>query len=70
MLDVAARVDDLESPPGNRLKVLKGAMKGRHSIRVADFVVLDSAPHQSASTRRIARAPQRRPSKREGGLKA
>ena len=34
MLDVAARVDDLESPPGNRLKVLKGQMKGRHSIRV------------------------------------
>ena len=33
MLDVA-RVDDLESPPGNRLKVLKGQMKGRHSIRV------------------------------------
>jgi proteic killer suppression protein len=34
MLDVAARVDDLELPPGNRLKVLKGPMKGRHSIRV------------------------------------
>ena len=34
MLDVAARLDDLESPPGNRLKVLKGQMKGRHSIRV------------------------------------
>jgi plasmid maintenance system killer protein len=28
MLDVAARVDDLGSPPGNRLKVLKGQMKG------------------------------------------
>jgi proteic killer suppression protein len=34
MLDVAALVDDLESPPGNRLKVLKGQMKGRHSGRV------------------------------------
>src|SRR6185295_6121392 len=34
MLDVAARLEDLESPPGNRLKVLKGPMKGRHSIRV------------------------------------
>ena len=34
MLDVAARVDDLESPPGNRLKPLKGRMKGRYSIRV------------------------------------
>ena len=34
MLDVAARIDDLESPPGNRLKGLKGAMRGRYSIRV------------------------------------
>ncbi len=34
MLDVAARVDDLESPPGNRLKPLKGHMKGRYGIRV------------------------------------
>lgn len=34
MLDVAARVVDLESPPGNRLKALKGGMKGRYSIRV------------------------------------
>ena len=34
MLDVAARVDDLESPPGNRLKALTGRMRGRYSIRV------------------------------------
>ena len=34
MLDVAARVDNLDAPPGNRLKRLKGALKGRHSIRV------------------------------------
>jgi toxin HigB-1 len=34
MLDVAARLDDLESPPGNRLKALRGEMSGRHSIRV------------------------------------
>ena len=35
MLDIAARLDDLESPPGNRLKPLKGQqMRGRHSIRV------------------------------------
>ena len=34
MLDVAARVDDLESPPGNRLEPLTGQMKGRYSIRV------------------------------------
>ena len=34
MLDVAARVNDLESPPGNRLKALKGGLRGRHSLRV------------------------------------
>ena len=34
MLDVAVRVDDLESPPGNRLKRLKGQMRGRYGIRV------------------------------------
>jgi toxin HigB-1 len=36
MLDVAARVDDLDSPPGNRLKILNGELKGRYSIRVND----------------------------------
>jgi proteic killer suppression protein len=34
MLDVALRVDDLKSPPGNRLKPLRGQMSGRYSIRV------------------------------------
>ena len=34
MLDVAVQIDDLESPPGNRLKPLKGQLKGRYSIRV------------------------------------
>lgn len=34
MLDVAARLDDLKSPPGNRLEALRGDRKGRHSIRV------------------------------------
>ena len=36
MLDVAATRDDLGSPPGNRLKVLKGELKGLFSIRVND----------------------------------
>ena len=36
MLDVAAILDDLESLPGNRLKPLKGQMKGRDSLRVND----------------------------------
>ena len=36
MLDVAARVDDLESPPGNRLEALQGDLKSRDSLRVND----------------------------------
>jgi toxin HigB-1 len=36
MLDVAIALEDLESPPGNRLKLLKGQMKGRFSLRVND----------------------------------
>ena len=35
-LDVAQRLSDLASPPGNRLEALKGARRGRHSIRVND----------------------------------
>jgi toxin HigB-1 len=35
-LDVAQRLSDLASPPGNRLEALKGDQYGRHSIRVND----------------------------------
>ena len=35
-LDVAQRLSDLASPPGNRLEPLKGDQHGRHSIRVND----------------------------------
>ncbi len=34
MLDVAQRLSDLGSPPGNRLEALKRRQRGRHSIRV------------------------------------
>ena len=34
MLDVAQRLSDLKSPPGNRLEGLKGDRSGRHGIRV------------------------------------
>jgi len=34
MLDVALGLDDLRSPPGNRLEALKGRRAGRFSIRV------------------------------------
>ena len=36
MLDSAAALLDLASPPGNRLEALKGDLKGSYSIRVND----------------------------------
>ena len=35
-IDVAARLDDLTIPAGNRLEKLRGDQAGRHSIRVND----------------------------------
>ena len=36
LLEGAAAMLDLKSPPGNRLEALKGDLKGFHSIRVND----------------------------------
>ena len=36
MLNAAAILDDLKSPPGNRLEALKDDLLGFHSIRVND----------------------------------
>jgi proteic killer suppression protein len=36
MLENAPTLDDLRSPPGNRLEALKGNRKGQHSIRIND----------------------------------
>jgi proteic killer suppression protein len=36
MLDYAAVLQDLTSPPGNRLESLKGDLAGKYSIRVND----------------------------------
>lgn len=36
MLDAAIGLDDLRSPPGNRLEALSGDRVGQHSIRVND----------------------------------
>ncbi len=36
MLHQARRVDDLRSPPGNRLEALQGNRAGQHSIRIND----------------------------------
>jgi toxin HigB-1 len=35
-VDLAAQLDDLKVPPGNRLHALGGARKGQHAIRVND----------------------------------
>jgi proteic killer suppression protein len=36
MLHYAQKLDDLRSPPANRLEALKGSLKGFFSIRVND----------------------------------
>jgi len=36
MLASAERLEDLRTPPGNRLEVLKGDRKGQYSIRIND----------------------------------
>ncbi|MEE4608331.1 MAG: type II toxin-antitoxin system RelE/ParE family toxin [Desulfobacteraceae bacterium] len=33
-LEIAANIDDLRIPPGNRLEALKGDRTGQHSIRI------------------------------------
>lgn len=36
MIDAALKLEDLRSPPGNRLEALKGSRSGQHSIRIND----------------------------------
>jgi proteic killer suppression protein len=36
MLNEAGELEDLLSPPGNRLEALKGDRKGQYSIRIND----------------------------------
>jgi proteic killer suppression protein len=49
MLNYATVLDDLRSPPGNRLERLQGARAGQHSIRINDqwricFIWSDAGP--------------------------
>lgn len=51
MVDNAADIKDLRSPPGNRLELLKGNRAGQHSIRINDqwricFVWLADGPYE------------------------
>lgn len=34
MIEAAAVLDDLKSPPGNKLEALQGGRQGQHSIRI------------------------------------
>jgi len=36
MIHNAVHIDDLRSPPGNRLERLSGNRRGQHSIRIND----------------------------------
>ena len=36
MIEAAGRLEDLASPPGNKLHALKGDRKGQHSISIND----------------------------------
>lgn len=36
MLHAATSIQDLRSPPGNRLEALQGNRQGQHSIRIND----------------------------------
>ena len=36
ILDAVTEIEDLRVPPGNRLEVLRGNRKGKHSIRIND----------------------------------
>jgi len=53
MLHAADHLDDLKSPPGNRLEALLGDRRGQHSIRINDqwrivFVWREDGPHDVA----------------------
>jgi proteic killer suppression protein len=55
MLNAAAELEDLKSPPGNRLEELEGDRAGWHSIRVNDqwrliFRWSDAGPRDVALT--------------------
>ena len=50
MIHYAAQIEDLRTPPGNKLKSLKGDLQGFYSIRINDqwriiFIWSDAGPH-------------------------
>ena len=54
MLNAAHELSDLRIPPSNRLEVLKGSLKGFHSIRINDqYRIIFKWHEHSASEVRI-----------------
>lgn len=59
MLEAAVKLEDLKSPPGNRLEPLVGNRVGQHSIRINDqwrvcFVWTDVGPKDIEITNHYA----------------
>jgi proteic killer suppression protein len=59
MLEAAEKLEDLKSPPGNRLEPLVGDRAGQHSIRINDqwrvcFVWTDTGPTDVEITKHYA----------------
>jgi len=51
MIHYAAQINDLKSPPGNKLKSLRGDLQGFYSIRINDqwriiFKWINNGPHE------------------------
>ena len=54
MLSYAVRLEDLKSPPGNRLEALAGNLTGYHSIRLNDqWRIVFRWSHEGAEAVRI-----------------
>ena len=60
-LDVAARLEDLTIPAGNRLEALKGDQAGRHSVRINDQYRLAFRWEQAMPTRFASKTITRDP---------
>ncbi len=64
MVEAAHILDDLRSPPGNRLEALRGDRAGQHSIRINDqwricFTWKEDGPHDVEISRLpLSRTPR------------
>jgi proteic killer suppression protein len=54
MLDAAVSLNDLRTPPSNRLEALRDDRKGQHSIRINDATNMDVLVPRLQGCRRVA----------------